>query len=159
MKARLGVGLAYQCLSLSARPGRWTQATAEFSEVIRLHRTARLTASGTRHGLRLAAEAEAGTALTAVLTGRYGDYRAAAAAYRRALALLAAIDVVRPTNLDRQRVFLCNLRFIYRKLADPDAVADVDRLIVETDRRRAALAVPGTPPSASTVDPAHTVAC
>jgi tetratricopeptide (TPR) repeat protein len=156
MKARLGLGLAYLCLSLSVRPDRWAQAMTELSEVVRLQRATRLSAPGTRHGLRLAAEAEAGIALTALLTGRYGGYPAAAAAYRRALASLAAIDVVRPTNLDRRRVYLCNLRSVYRKLGDPAAIADVDRLIAETDRRHAAIAAPGT---AAPADAARTVPC
>jgi hypothetical protein len=156
MKARLGLGLAYQCLSLAARPDRWAQAMTELTEVVRLHRATRLTAPGTRHGLRLAAEAEAGIALTAMLTGRYGGYPAAAAAYRRALALLAAVDVVRPSNLDRQRVYLCNLRYVHGRLADPAAVAEVDDLIAETDRRRAAIAAPGSP---APVQAARTVPC
>jgi DNA-binding SARP family transcriptional activator/tetratricopeptide (TPR) repeat protein len=156
MKARLGLGLAYQCLSLAVRPDRWAEAMTELTQVVRLQQATRHTAPATRHGLRLAAEAEAGIALTALLTGRYGGYPAAAAAYRRALALLAAVDVVRPTHLDRQRVYLCNLRYVYHKLADPAAVADVDRLIAETDRRRAAIAAPAT---SAPVDAARTVPC
>ncbi|MFD1364031.1 AfsR/SARP family transcriptional regulator [Actinoplanes sichuanensis] len=142
MKIRLGLGLTEQCLSLAGFPARWPAAEAEFTRVERLRPSA---PGDQRHALRLAAEAAAGRALTAMVTAgstdgaRYGGLPAAAAGYRRALDLLAQVGDTRPRTAARTVVFLCNLRLVTRQLGDPDAIAEVDR------RLRADASAPSCP--------------
>ncbi|BCY09106.1 tetratricopeptide repeat protein [Actinoplanes sp. L3-i22] len=109
MKTRLGLGLAYQCLSLGATP-HWAQADEQFAGVLRAHRGWAAGGEARRQSQRLAAEARAGQALTA---WRTGHLTAAAAAYEEAVSMLHAIGVVRPTIQDRERIFLRNLRDTY----------------------------------------------
>ena len=109
MKTRLGLGLAYQCLSLGGTP-RWAQADEQFAGVLRAHRGWASSGEARRQSLRLAAEARAGQALTA---WRSGHLAAAAAAYEEAVSMLHAIGVVRPTIQERERIFLRNLRDTY----------------------------------------------
>jgi tetratricopeptide (TPR) repeat protein len=109
MKTRLGLGLAYQCLSLGGTP-RWVQADEQFTRVLRVHRGWASSGEARRQSQRLAAEARAGQALTA---WRTGDLAAAAAAYEEAVSMLHAIGVVRPTLQERERIFLRNLRDTY----------------------------------------------
>nr|BFE74174.1 hypothetical protein GCM10020092_074750 [Actinoplanes digitatis] len=59
MKARLGLGLTYQCLTAAGLGDRWADADAEFREVLRLHALGRLFDGNNRHSLLLAAEARA----------------------------------------------------------------------------------------------------
>jgi tetratricopeptide (TPR) repeat protein len=147
MQARLGLGLTYQCLTTAKLGNRWADADAEFREALRLHATARLAGGDARHALRLAAEATAGQALTAFLTAnqpdavRYGGYPAAAAAYEEALQLLNRIDVIRPTNLERELIYLRNLRSVYQAMGASER-GDVDERISATSSRLATIAKP-----------------
>jgi hypothetical protein len=109
MKARLGLGLAYQCLGLAGdAPGR-KSSEAEFAEVLRLHRSTPLTGGTARQARWFAAEARAGQALNALAGGRP---EAAVTGYEQALVMLAGMDVVR----DREIVLLRNLRDTYTRL-------------------------------------------
>lgn len=147
MQARLGLGVTYQCLTIAKLGDHWADADAEFREVLRLHATSRLAGGDARYSLRLAAEAKAGQALAAFLTAdqpdaaRYGGYQAAAAAYEEALRLLDRIDVVRPTNLKRELVYLGNLRSVYEAMDAPQ-LGDVDERISTTSSTLAAIAKP-----------------
>ncbi|WP_305783628.1 hypothetical protein [Symbioplanes lichenis] len=105
MKIRLGLGLSYQCLSLSGA-AHWAQADEHFAAVLSLHRAGRMSGEAGRQAARLAAEARAAQALTA---WRSGDLREAAASYEAALALLSTVGVTRPTIRDRERLFRKNL--------------------------------------------------
>ncbi|WP_345071640.1 hypothetical protein [Phytohabitans flavus] len=145
MQAHLGLGLAYQCLTIAKLGDHWADADAEFREVLRLHATGGLAGGEARHSLRLAAEAKAGQALTAYLTAgqsdaaRYGGYQTAAAAYEEALALLDRIDVVRPRNLERELIYLRNLRSVYQAMDAPE-LTDVDARISATSSTLASVA-------------------
>jgi tetratricopeptide (TPR) repeat protein len=129
MKARLGRGLAYQCLAVAGtQPPTWAEADVEFARVLGREATAELTGGAGRHGLRLAAEARAGQALTGYLTadGRFGRYVEAARAYQDALGLLARSH---PATREREVVFLRNLRNVYRAMETPESVRAVDERI------------------------------
>jgi hypothetical protein len=149
MKALLGLGLTHQCLAISAHDDAsddaWAEANTAFAEVLRLHGTTPMTGAAARQALRLAAEARAGQALTALLTARqpdgarYGGYAAATTGYEDALRLLGRMDVVRRTNVDRELVFLRNLRTAYVALDAPAKLSDVDRRIAIIGRRLAEL--------------------
>jgi hypothetical protein len=149
MKARLGLGLTYQCLAVGGLGAHWAAANAEFAAVLRLHASAHLSDGSARHALRLAAEARAGEALTAFLTvgrpeeARYGGYPAAATAYEEALRLLHRIDVVRLANLEREVILLRNLRAVYQAWPAAGKLAEVDQRIASVDERLAATAKPG----------------
>ncbi|MFC7529261.1 tetratricopeptide repeat protein [Actinoplanes sp. GCM10030250] len=127
MKTRLGLGLAYQCLSMSGTP-RWTQADVQladvqFAGVLRVHRGWASSGEARRQSLRLAAEARAGQALTA---WRSGDLAGAAVAYEEAVSMLHAIGVVRPTIQERERIFLRNLRDTYVAMNESSQAEAVD---------------------------------
>jgi tetratricopeptide (TPR) repeat protein len=121
MKARLGLGLAYQCRGLAGGAPGWEPSEAEFAEVLRLHRSTPLTGGAARQARWFAAEARAGQALNALAGGRP---EAAATGYEQALAMLAGMDVVRPAYLQREIVLLRNLRDTYTRLG---RVADATR--------------------------------
>lgn len=126
MKTRLGLGLTYQCLSLSGTP-HWEQADQQFAGVLRVHRGWATGGETRRQSLRLAAEARAGQGLTAWLAG---SLTAATAAYEEAVGMLHAIGVVRPTIQERERIFLRNLRDAYLAMnATREAEAVDARLI------------------------------
>ncbi|MCA2214332.1 hypothetical protein [Jidongwangia harbinensis] len=133
MKARLGLGLAYQCLSLAGAAPRWALAETEFGAVARLYHGARLDSGSARQARWFAAEARAGQALNALAGGRPA---AAATAYEEALGLLAGMDVVRPTFVERELVLLRNLRATYARLGRTADVARVDQRITAAERRR-----------------------
>ncbi|MET8152045.1 hypothetical protein ACIBSW_40400 [Actinoplanes sp. NPDC049668] len=137
MKAHLGLGLTAQCLSLSGAEPAWGRADTEFAEVIRLRQDARLTGASGRHARWLAAEARAGQALDALAGVR--AYAAAAAGYEQALDLLAGIDVLRGTYLERELVFLRNLRFAYQRLGRADAIMRTELRIDGAEQRLSAL--------------------
>jgi hypothetical protein len=157
MRARVGLGVTYQCLAMATVPppegpaargvggDRWAEADAEFRQVLLLRAGVPAAGGGARQALRLAAEARAGQALTAFLTAgtpsddRFGGLPAAAAAYEEALGLLGRIDVVRRTNLQREQVLLRNLRRVYEAMAERDLVADVDDRITVVDERLAVI--------------------
>lgn len=138
MKAHLGLGLTYQCLSIAHAGDHWQEATAEFAAVLHAHEAARLTEEAGRQSLRLAAEARAGQALVIFLT-RSGPPDAqqrklarAAEAYEEALGLLGRIGVTRPTIRQRELVFLKNLREVYRAQNASAKVAAIDERIRKT---------------------------
>lgn len=139
MKTRLGLGLTLQCLSVAGLADRWSAANTEFRLIIRVQETAHLSASGNRQALWLAAEAAAGQGLIALLTAaqpggeRYGGYPAAATAYEHALTLLHRIGAVRPTILQRERIFLCNLGPVYVQLQNQIRLQDVTERISTID--------------------------
>jgi hypothetical protein len=133
MRARLGLGLAYQCLSLAGDASRWTPAETEFAAVVRLYRSARLSSGSARQARWFAAEARAGQALNALADARPA---AAAVAYEDALALLAGMDVVRPAFVEREIVLLRNLRTTYVRLGRTADVTRVDQRITAAERRR-----------------------
>lgn len=68
MKIHLGLGLAYQCLSVSRLENRWADAADEFDTVRSLATATHRDSGSGRHAFRLAAEATAGQALNASLT-------------------------------------------------------------------------------------------
>ncbi len=146
MKARLGLGLTYQCLTVAGLGNHWADADAEFREVLRLHATGRPADGDARHSLLLAAEAKAGQALTAFLTAdepdaaRYGGYPTAAAAYEEALRVLGSIDVERPTTVERELIYLRNLRSVYRGMDAVTELRNVDERISAADKRLATMA-------------------
>lgn len=156
MKARLGLGLTSLCLARSGHGDQWGLAGAQFDAVIRLRETTAEPADRVRHALRLAAEAKAGIGLIAMLTAPqpgaaalFGGYPAAARAYEDALDMLDSIGVVRRTTVERQRIFLCNLRPIYQSLSDTERLQKVDERLSTAERRlaemkRSASAAPGT---------------
>jgi tetratricopeptide (TPR) repeat protein len=112
MKTRLGIGLSYQCLSLHGS-GCWLLADRHFALVLRTQAAGRLTGEAGRQSLRLAAEARAGQALSAWRSGRPAS---ATASYEEALTLLSRTGIIRPTIQARERVFLRNLRDVYREM-------------------------------------------
>ncbi|MEU4561075.1 tetratricopeptide repeat protein [Actinoplanes sp. NPDC023936] len=117
-KARLGLGLAHQCLSIAEQGDYWADADAEFTAVQRVHASAGLTEEAGRQSSRLAAEARAGQALSAHLTagGNAARLADAATAYQEAITLLGRIGVDRPTIRERELIFLRNLREVYRAM-------------------------------------------
>jgi hypothetical protein len=128
MKARLGLGLAHQCLSIATGENNWADANAQFDAVLRAQAAAGLTEEAGRQALRMAAEARAGHALTAYLTA--GGSKAvagrglsnAAHAYEDAIGLLDRIGVARPTVRERKLIFLRNLHGVYEAMG---ATADL----------------------------------
>jgi tetratricopeptide (TPR) repeat protein len=142
MKARLGLGLAHQCLSIAAGENGWSEANAQFGAVLRTQAAVGLTEEAGRQALRLAAEARAGQALTAYLTAGRGDavtmrgLSGAALAYEDAIALLDRIGVARPTVRDRKLVFLRNLHGVYEAMGATADLRAVEARIrgVETQR-------------------------
>ncbi|MEU4222452.1 hypothetical protein AB0F10_44840, partial [Actinoplanes sp. NPDC026623] len=135
LKGHLGLGLADQCLSLIGTQRRWEAADAQFAQALgRADLATR--GDGGRHARWLAAEARAGQALSA-LAGRRA-YDTAAAGYEEAIAMIGRIDVVRRTYLERERVFLTNLRFVYERLGRRQDLARTDRRLADLDRRLAA---------------------
>jgi tetratricopeptide (TPR) repeat protein len=147
MKRRLGLGLAYQCLSIAGTPS-WAQADGQFRAVLRTPSppgalpspgalSPGASSSGAsppggssspgaseagRQALRLRAEARAGLALTAWLAGRYAE---AAAGYEEALGLLSRVTVDRPTLRERELLFLKNLREVYAAMKDTASAEEV----------------------------------
>jgi len=122
MKARLGLGLTYQSLSVIKAGNLWTEADAEFARVLQANTAAGLHGEAERQSTRLAAEARAGQALAAWVAGRNAE---AAIAYEEALGLLSRIQVDRPTIRERELIFLHNLRDVYRAMhatAESEAV-------------------------------------
>jgi DNA-binding SARP family transcriptional activator len=127
MKARLGLGVTYQCLSTAGVP-HWAEADGQYAAVLRMQAASALTGEAGRQALRLAAEARAGQALTA---WRQGRLDLASPGYEEAIALLHAIGVSRTTIHDRELTFLRNLRDVHRArnaTAQADAVAERIRL-------------------------------
>ncbi|MET8152415.1 AfsR/SARP family transcriptional regulator [Actinoplanes sp. NPDC049668] len=145
-KARLGLGLTYQCLTAAGLGDHWADADAEFREILRLRPAGRPMDGNARHSRLLAAEARAGQALTAFLTAdgpgaaRYGGYPAAAAAYEDALRLLGGMDVERPTMVERELVYLRNLRSVYRAMDAGTELRGVDGRISAATARLATMA-------------------
>jgi hypothetical protein len=137
MKAHLGIALAAQCLSLAGAERGWDRADAEFAEVLRLQRGADRTGAAARQARWLAAEARAGQALDALAGTR--AYAEAATGYEEALQILGGIDALRSTYLERELVFLRNLRFAYQRLDHADAIMRTDRRIADTERQLFAL--------------------
>ncbi|GIF75468.1 hypothetical protein [Asanoa siamensis] len=139
LKARLGLGLAYQCLTLAGGGDHWAAAQAAFEAVLAGYAAP---PAAPRQRLPLAAEARAGQALTAYLTAdkpetaaRYGGYPAAVDAYEEALALLARVDVVRPTHVRRELVLLRNLAAVHERMGAPDRAAEVEDRIGRAEAR------------------------
>ncbi|WP_045744894.1 tetratricopeptide repeat protein [Actinoplanes rectilineatus] len=126
MKARLGLGLTHQCLAIAGDRAHWTEADVEFTAVQGVQQAAGLTAEAGRQALRLAAEARAGQALTAHLTG---EPVVAARAYREAITMLDRMGVDRPTIRQRELIFLRNLRAVYAGMGAAAELQDVDARI------------------------------
>jgi hypothetical protein len=151
LKARLGLGLAHQCRTIAGLGNHWADAETEFGRVLHLYEQEEAATVSSRQRLRLAAEARAGQALTALMTAeqpdaaRYGGYPAAAQAYADALALLRQIDVVRPTNLRRELVLLRNLKVAHQRLGIATQITEIDDRIARVEGTLAALARPGRP--------------
>jgi hypothetical protein len=133
IKARLGLGLTDQCLSLTGAADRWAAADAEFAAVLRLAAGTPLRGTTARQARWLAAEARAGQALTALVSTR--AYAVAAAGYEEALDMLAGIDVVRSTHLKREITLLRNLRYAYEQQARTADVARTDARIARAEQR------------------------
>ncbi|MEU4422149.1 tetratricopeptide repeat protein [Actinoplanes sp. NPDC024001] len=129
MKARLGLGLTYQSLSVIKAGNLWTEADAQFTRVLQANGAAELHGEAERQSTRLAAEARAGQALAAWVAGRNAE---AAIAYEEALGMLSRIQVDRPSLRERELIFLHNLRDVYRAM---DATAESED--VEARIRRA----------------------
>jgi hypothetical protein len=141
MKARLGLGLTHQCLTIAGLANRWPDAHEEFAEVLRLYAAAPPAGDRGRQVLLLAAEARAGQALISFLTAngpqqaRYGGLRSAVERYEEALRMLDRIDVVRRTYLERELVYLHNLRSVRQAMRQPARVAEVNaRIAAARDR-------------------------
>jgi tetratricopeptide (TPR) repeat protein len=138
MKARLGLGLAHQCLSIATGENNWADANAQFDAVLRAQAAAGLTEEAGRQALRMAAEARAGHALTAYLTAGGGTavtgrgLSDAALAYEDAVGLLDRIGVARPAVRERKLIFLRNLHGVYEAMG-----ATADLRAVEARIRRA----------------------
>lgn len=126
MKARLGLGLTYQRLSI-AGPPRWAEADAEFGAALRAYRgSAGLSPEAGRQSMRLAAEARAGQALSAWMAGRNAE---ATIGYEEALGLLSRIGVDRPTIRERELLFLRNLGDVYRAMRATGRAEEIDARI------------------------------
>ena len=102
---------------------------------MRLQAEGRLTGEAGRQALRLAAEARAGQALTAVRTAggtpaaRSRGLAAAARGYEEALGMLGRIGITRPTLRTRELIFLRNLRDVYRAMGATAESRAVDERI------------------------------
>lgn len=135
MKARLGMGLTHQCLTLAGLADRGPAADEHFRQVLDLQVAVPAGGAPRRHALRLASEAYAGLALGASLRG---DHRAAARDYEAALRSLRAIDAVRASNVERELVFLRQVRSAYRAAGESERARDAERRTAEAQQRLAA---------------------
>ena len=135
MKARLGLGLTHQCLILAGLADRGPAADEHFRQVLSLQAAVPAGGAPRRHGLRLAAEAYAGLALNAFLEG---DHRTAARDYEAALRSLRAVDAVRPSNVERELVFLRQLWSAYRAAGEEERMRDAERRTAQALQRLAA---------------------
>ena len=135
MKAHLGLGLTHQCLTRAGLARARAASDDQFRQVLSLQSSAPVDGGPRRQGLRRAAEAYAGRALNSYVAG---DVRGAARDYEAALRVLRSVDAVRPSNVERELVFLRNLRSAYRALGEGERMQDAERRTAQAEQRLAA---------------------